>query len=400
MVCMIQRPTAQELWDKIQKDFSVTVLGGGTIIPESNEHYLVSLLYAMQQEAYSYGDMLMKEADPRTACCDNLIATGERDGVFLRDATPAQGYIKLHGIPGVNIPQTIEFEIDGEKYSPASTVIPAIPQSGEAIILIEAQKPGEQTNTSQSTTGAVISPPEGIEAKIDIMGGLCGGENKENCEQFRSRYLNRLQFKPQSILSWIKEKVLEWPCVTDVCESQGTCYETDEKGNPVCPDRLQLYVLFRNTFPCGIAPDCVVDDMNEWLFGTPQGFGKGQLPFGICGNIRYVRPVYINIRIDGLGCATSAQQLEIDSRIRDYIAAICPSQNLLSQEIEMIVAQVLGAASSFSVVVEAHLEGDDNCTDEKLHIDNCGNVSPDCDYKICLNDLTFVNLQKTGGNCY
>lgn len=399
MSCKLERPEPQELWQRIAADFSTTVLGGGDIIPESNEHYVVALNYAVQEQFFSYAESLWRERDPRYACCENLIALAAQDGIYRQAATPAQGYIKIKGKAGAQIRQDLEFEIGGLKFIPANSLPPAMPLNGEAVIMVKAQLPGEESNFLTSENGQILSPPEGIEKDIQLFGNLCGGSAEESCEELRARYLARLQYSPSADLKWIMSKVLEWPCVTDVCEVGGACCELGEDNDQICPDGLYLYVLFRNTFSCGIAPDCVIDEMNAWLFGTPQGQGKGQVPFGIFGAIRYVRPAYVTILIDGMACATSSQQAQVQERIEDYILRICPSQNLSSRAIDRIVAQVVGDAIDTQIHIEAYEGGDSNTTDQGLYIDECGNVNVNCDYKVCLHEIRFVNMSASNGYC-
>lgn len=400
MTCKLDRPTPQELWDRTSKDFSNFVLGGADIIPESNEHYLVALNYAVKEEFFSLAESMWRERDPRYACCDNLIKIAAQDGVYRKAATSSQGYIKITGISGARIPQDMKYDIGGNIFIAAGSVAPSIPATGEAIIRVMAEKPGATSNEILTVNrGTIINPPAGINVQFDIYGRLCGGSKEETCEQLRSRYLERLQYSPTADLKWIMAKAAEWPCVTDVCEVGDACCELDDQNQKKYSNELYLYVLFRNTFPCGIAPNCVIDDMNEWLFGLPQGQGRGQVPFGIFGAIRYIKPTYINIMIDGMACATSSQQSEVENRIKDYISLLCPSRGLPQRNIERIIAQIVGDSVEFQVYIEPYVPADTPDAGNGLAIDDCGNVQVNCDYKICLHEVQFVNMTATTGNC-
>ena len=72
MSCIILRPDPKVLFGQLQSMFSSTVLGGGQIIPESNEWYVVANDYAMAEQFYAIADQLWRENNPETACCDNL----------------------------------------------------------------------------------------------------------------------------------------------------------------------------------------------------------------------------------------------------------------------------------------------------------------------------------------
>lgn len=408
MACKIERETPQQAWDRISGDFSANVLGGADVIPESNEHYVISLHYAMSEHFHSLAEQMWRERDPRYACCENLVDLAAQDGFYPRPASFSQGYIKITGTPGSSLSQEMEFEINGEKYVPSGTVPGEIPNYGYVIIRVMANKPGPEGNLpSGITTGTIVNPPEGIDEAIQPYGNnFCGGSEAESCEEFRQRYLERISYQPSAQMSWIKQKIMEWPCVTDVCELGEACCTTDEEGARICPDRLEVYALFRETFPCGLAPQCVLDEMNDWLFGSPAGYGLGQMPFGVCGIVRYAKASCIDVVIDGLGCATPMQQEEARLRIKDYIDRLCPATNLLVRELEFIISQILGKASDFSVTIFRPTQGPDDlpcedggCCDEGLKFDNCGNAIVDCDYKVCLNEIRFVNTEIVTSGC-
>ena len=49
MACVILRPEPQALFDSLRNAFSNTVLGGGKVIPESNEWYVIANDYAARE---------------------------------------------------------------------------------------------------------------------------------------------------------------------------------------------------------------------------------------------------------------------------------------------------------------------------------------------------------------
>ena len=99
MTCTIARPDPQALFDHLQNMFSSTVLGGGKVIPESNEWYVVTNDYAMAEQFYAIADQMWRETNPETACCENLYKMAAQHGVFPRPPSHADGYAKLTGIP-------------------------------------------------------------------------------------------------------------------------------------------------------------------------------------------------------------------------------------------------------------------------------------------------------------
>lgn len=399
--CTIEKPDPQALWDKIENEFSLTVLNGGDVIPESNEWYVVALNFAMTKEFYSLAEMMWRERDPRYACCDNLYQIARANGIYPRPAASAQGFVRLTGEAGVALTQNIVVEFNGVRYAASGTVPAAMSSGGFVVIRVKAIDPGPEGN-DVSGQGALITEITGVDTIVTAYGtGFCGGENEEDCEVFRNRYLERMAYTNNADIKWIKERAAAYPCVSMVCEKGDACCTLDENGNPICPDRIELYFLFDGTFDCGLAPQCIIDDINEWLFGTPSGYGAGQLPFGMCGEVLFVQPAYVDIALDGFACYTAAQRNEVEARIREYFLTICPSESVTARAIEMIAAQVVGNSDNWSISLrlsdESGLNDDclTNCAQESL----CGDITVGCDYRACLNNIEFVNADVNATGC-
>lgn len=380
------------LFDRVKNMFSSTVLGGGNVIPESNEWYVVSLNYAMSEEFYSLSEQAWRERDPRFACCDNLIKLAELDGVYPRPATFAQGYIRVTGAVGSALIQSMEFQFGQQKYSPVSTVPAEIPVSGEVIIRASAVEPGSDGNVPSSTTnvGQLLTPLPGIDNAVTVYGGrFCGGAPAETCEQLRSRYLDRMRYKSNYGVDWVKQKVLEWPCVTMVCERSGSCCTVtlDQLGQTInCTSKIEVYAIFDDTFPCGLAPACVTDEITEWLFGEVQGMGTGQAEWGMIGKVYTATAAYVDVIIDGLSCTSPSQASEIEARVYDFTSTICPSQPLQLNDLKVIISQLMGTTVNYDVVIRPVIVDDPN-----IYISACGDADPSCDYKICVREVQFVN---------
>ena len=401
MTCLIPRPAPQELFNRVRDMFSVNVLGGGTVIPESNEWYVVANDYAMQEQFYAIADQMWRETNPETACCENLYAMAARNGVYPRPASFSQGYAQLTGTPGSAIPPSVEISTSQGTYISTGTMPLTLDGAGTATIRIKALVPGASGNSSGDVkTGTLATPAPGINNTVTICGGmLCGGAAPETCEQFRQRYLKRLAYKPRATSAWIQEKLLEYPCATRVCTREGSCCRcdptcTDNCGCEACGDKLQFYVLFDDSFPCGIPPQSIVDEIQKWFFGEHQGYGEGQVEVGVCGQIYAPKPLYINIIIDIADCISIAEKEQIITDIQDLFSTICPSQNLTTKQIELVIANVIGAGINASVRFEAV-----NCGPECGYVSHCG-VEPACDYLPCINEIQFTpGPQVTPGIC-
>jgi len=372
--------------------FSTTVLGGSPIIPESNEWYVVALDYAVAEEFYSFAEQQWRERDPRYACCDNLIELARADGVYLRAASFSQGYVRITGTPGAVMPDSIEFTSNGVTFESVGTILQIMPDTGRITALFRSTVAGSDDATKPGATGTIVGAFPGVNQTVTILGsGFCAGQDEETCEEFRARYISRKQYQPQATDAWIQQKLLEWPCVTRVCRREGNCCTlTDECACYDCSKKLEYYVFFDNTFECGLAPQCVIDDITTWMFGDLQGYGRGQMPVGICGSIHTATPALVNIVIDGVACITPSQQAEIVEQITGFFKALCPSQELYTRSIETIIASVLGTSVGFDVVLSS--------PSSLVTVTLCS-VDPRCDVMPCLGEITFPSAQNTIGAC-
>lgn len=397
MSCTILRPDPQVLFDQIKNAFSSTVLGGGQVIPESNEWYVVSNDYAMAESFYAIADQMWRENNPETACCDNLYRMAAQRGIFPRPASHAGGYARLTGVPGSAIPPNMEIQTEQGVYVTVGTIPLTLSSAGSATVRIQALVPGSAMNSAGTvTTGTIVNPTPGLDGEVQICGGnICGGAEAEECEAFRQRYLRRMAYHPKATMEWIKEKLLEFPCVSRVCVREGSCCRCDaecgECGCMNCGNQIQLYVLFDETFECGIPPQHVVDDINIWLFGEHQGYGEGQVEIGVCGKIYAPISMPVDVMIDIEGCPSTPQKQAIEDSIIALFKTICPSMPLRVRQIELLVSAVLGAHVNTSVrfnILEYEVT-DPGHSYPKTFVSQCGDLEPECDILPCLNTVIF-----------
>jgi len=406
MTCVIPRPDPKQLFDHIKSMFSSTVLGGGQVIPESNEWYVVTNDYAAAEQFYAISDQMWRELNPETACCDNLYKMAAQKGIFPRPASHSEGYAKLSGIVGSAVPPSLEIQTSQGIYISVGTIPLSIPASGEIIIRIHALTPGSNMNADGTvTTGTLITDAPGINSEVVICGGsFCGGAEAEDCEAFRKRYIERLAYQPKATMAWIKEKLLEFPCATRVCVREGSCCrcnaECTECGCKNCGNRMEFYVLFDGVFPCGIPPQNLVDDITNWLFGEHQGYGEGQVEIGVCGQIYVPIPLPVNVFVDIEGCPSSAEKQLITDQITALFLRICPSMPLLTKQLELIVATIIGAEINTSVRFEIVGYEDQKPPYPRnlVYADHCG-LEPECDVLPCLNEIKFTQPDAKNTQC-
>lgn len=398
MACIIPRPDPATLFAHYRDMMSADVLGGAQVVPESNEWYVTALNYAMAEEFHAILEQQVREQDPRFACCENLYDMAAKDGVYPQAAVAAQGYVILTGVVGSALPSTIEIQVNGNTYRSVGTV-PAQMSTASITLRFQAVEPGPGGNLASDvvpTTGQLTTPIVGVDTEVIVCGGrFCGGKDAETCDQFRQRYIQRKTYQPRATSAWIQQKLLEWPCATRVCERAGACCDCGEDGLACgCGEKLQYYVMFDQSFPCGIPPANVVADIQTWMFGERPGYGMGQVEVGICGSIHQPISFEVDLNVDIGGCPTPAQQQQMAAEIRDLFTTICPSVTLYSQQVEVIVANIMGPATAVQIRFTAVTPNND-----QLRISPCGDLEPACDYLPCLRNLTFSGPAELMGGC-
>jgi hypothetical protein len=377
--CILPRPDPQALYDKIKASFEATVLGGASVIPESVEYYVVANNYAMAEEFYSISAQQWAERDPRTACCDNLVKLAALDGIYPKPAGFAQGYVQITGVTGTTIPLPLQITFGSQQYRAVGTVPPILPQGG-AVLQVKAIVPGPDGN-NVSGTGTLASPVTGIDPTVTPYGSaFCGGSNAEECEAFRTRYLNRKANVPRATRSFIVDKIMEWPCVTRVVDRTCNCVENCGQCASCCGNESKFYVMFDNTFKCGLAPQNILDDLNNWLWGSPAGLGRGQMEVGVCGQCYTASPWMIDLNI--AGCFTAAQQQAINSVLSDLLKKASPGNPFSLRNLDLAIAQIVGADTQF-VISFAPLDSIGG------YISKCGDLVPNCDYMPCINNINY-----------
>lgn len=400
--CVIARPDPRKLWNEIANKFSSTVLGGADIIPESNEFYVTSLLYAMSEEYYAYGDQLLKETDPRTACCANLRDIAERWGMYPLPATYAEGYVLITGNPGAALVDPLEMQSAGHEYRSAGTVPARLNNEGRATVRFRALEAGPASNLTPSDMGRLTNAPSGVDPEVQILGGqFCGGSTAESCEQFRQRFLDRMAYKPKATQAWLKEKIMEWPCVTRVCDRAGNCCDPEE--DECCPDTCkenlgnEFYVFMDGTFECGVPPQCVLDEIQDWLFGPSprQGRGLGEAPINVCGRLISPTPAAFNVNIDVNACLTPNQEAAIEEAIEGFMLQVCPSVDIQIQQLLVVVGQVLGPLAQFDIWLQP-TQG--SAANGWLTRTSCG-LEVACDVMPCIDNINIMSPTPPADDC-
>lgn len=398
MTSCFVRPTPQTLWQQITSWFSAQVLGGAPIIPESNEYYLCGNDLAAAELYYSLSEQQWEQTQDATACCDNLIAINAPLGFIPFGKTFTQGYVTITGGPPNDpIPAALQFQIGSNTLFP-STATNANPTNldanGNATLLLTAQIPGADVNTSINTaitqingqvsnvSATIINAPVGWPTNVTPNGAFCGGNDAETCEQFRARVIARKQIQPNATYAKAIEFALQYPCVTRVM--QRTC------GTCCVNGVMQLYVFMDSAFANGIAPASALAGLTTYLFGSPQGNGLGKMPVGIFGAVYPIAPVTLNVMFYNFGCITPSQFTLIQQLMGELFATLTPGQSICADWIKAIVVSVNPNCCNYQIVVT-------NPGDPSLGTVDCfGDFTPACDVLPVLGTVNYsAQLQQS-----
>lgn len=352
--CVLPRPDITELYTELTAEMSTRLLGGAPVIPGSSESVLSAVMAGSINLAHGFVTQALKENDPATMCCDNLVHWGALHGYNLLGATRAKGYVAITGTPGAVIPDT--FRLTGGsgreyKLDPAVTFNPStIDPTGGAVLRVVATLPGEIYNLATGSPLVVATTTPDIDLESTVVGnGLIGGTANETCEQLRTRILgSERAFAITTNAAWFCQNTLTYPGVTRCCF---------DECNQCCPDELLIYPFFHGVYgdaitaPYGVPPVDVLDAMTLWMFGRFPGMGQGQAPFGVRGAYLCARPTIMTVNAWCIeGCPTGGRD-RIISAVQAYLAAItCVGTALCKEDLRAVVSTAFGQANCFSDV--------------------------------------------------
>jgi hypothetical protein len=163
---------------------------------------------------------------------------------------------------------------------------------------------------------------------------------------------------------------------------------------------MYFYVFFDGMFPCGIPPQSVIKDIQDWMFGEHQGYGEGQVEIGVCGGVIQPIPLPINVYIDIAGCPSTGQKQMITTYIEELFLRICPSMPLATKQLELIIANVIGPQVNASVRFEVVGYEDQVPPYPRtlVYATACG-LEPECDVMPCLEQIIFTGPDSNKPPC-
>ena len=360
--CLPGRPTPDQIHSAILAEWSARIFNGAPVVPGSAEDIVAGTFAGLLYEAHGWVEAALRETDPACMCCDNLIEFGRRRGIYPLPAKAAVGYVKITGVSGTTVPLPLTFStatgatfITDPTYPVSPLVLDA---NGEAVIRIVADNTGPAYNLPGGTTLFVNSPPPDVNTDATVVGsGLAGGADEEDCETFRRRVLERLRSGGVSgNAAWIIGQIREWPGVSRVCVSTCDC--------PV----PSYYVFMDGAYPDGIPPVEVLQEIEDYIFGMPQGAGLGIAPVGARGHIKQAQIEPVSITITGLVPSTaSVQDAVVNAVMQVFNEAVCPGGCMCLRLIDDAIMSVpeVECYSAASVVPGPHstINDDELCMD-------------------------------------
>src|SRR5262249_51174911 len=190
ITCVLPRPSIAELHDQLTVEFSKRLLGGAPVLPMTTEDVLAFVMAGTTNLMHGFVSQALRENDPQTMCCDNLVRYSARHGINMRAATRAKGYVAITGDPHAPIPSNFRFVGAASreyKLDPGVTFNPTMLDSnGRAALRIVANIGGGEFNLPPGTPLTVSTTTPGIDMDAIVIGnGLIGGTNNETCDQLR-----------------------------------------------------------------------------------------------------------------------------------------------------------------------------------------------------------------------
>lgn len=384
--CSLPRPDIGELQTQIAAELSKRLLGGAPVLPMSAEDVLSFVMAGTVNLMFGAVTQALKENDPATMCCDNLVIYGASHGINLRAAKRSKGYVAITGTPGAAIPATIRFVGESSreyKLDPGVSTNPtSLDASGAAALRAVAMLGGSAFELPAGSPLTVTTTIPGINIEALVIGnGMTGGTDDEDCESLRRRIIAA---EAAGVIvpneAWYLQQTLLYPGVTRACtdECEGCC---NPAFLPIYPFMEGVYGDVR-TAPYGVPPAAVLEEMTEWMFGKNPGMGEGLAPIGQRGAYLCAYPTTVNV----IGyCFTGCPDGAVD-RIRDalwaYIRAnFCVGSAICKDQMRAAIYAALGPDPCFSNIV---LDFDDTILrEDDAHVFlACGNF-------LVLGDVTL-----------
>lgn len=385
--CTLPRPDIGDLHQQLATEFSKRLLGGAPVLPMSTEDVLSFVMAGTVNLMFGAVTQALKENDPATMCCDNLVLYGAVHGINLRAATRSKGYVAITGIPNAAIPGNIRFVGESSreyKLDPGVTTNPvALDATGYAAMRVVATVGGSQFELPAGTALVVSTTIPGIDFDATVVGnGLTGGTDDEDCESLRLRIVAA---EAAGVIvpneKWYLQQTMGYPGVTRAC--------TDECEGCCNPTYLAIYPFMEGVYsdartaPYGVPPCGVLEEMSEWMWGTDPGKGQGLAPMGARGGYHAALPTVMNVTgYCFSGCPAGATERIVNALWTYIRGAFCVGSTICKDQMRAAAYASLGPDPCFSSIQLSF--------DDSLSREDDANAYLACGHFLVLGEVTLI----------
>ncbi len=204
-----KRPTPQELLERIQTEFDISLPNSDARLRRTVEAVLARILVIASHDLNGFLEYISEQILVDTADAEYLERHSSIWGITRKSATKAIGTVDFVGADTIVIPagtilqrsDNVQYVTDGDV-----TIVTGV-GSGTVTALIA----GSEGNTNVNTKLNIISPISGIQNEVTVAtGGLTGGTDKETDDALRARIIARIQQPPNGgskddYIKWAKE---------------------------------------------------------------------------------------------------------------------------------------------------------------------------------------------------
>jgi uncharacterized phage protein gp47/JayE len=203
------RPTLTELVDRIQSDFLSRLPLVGAVLRRSLVYVFSRVMAGAAHMLHGHLDFLARQLFADQSEEEFLLRQGALFGINLKPPAFAGGPVIFSGTNGTVIPAgTIVLRSDSTAYTVNADVTIA---SGTATAAVTASVAAENGNCIAGTALSLESPIAGVDSLATVnTGGLVGGSDVEDLEDYRERVLERMRSAPHGgasadYIAWTKE---------------------------------------------------------------------------------------------------------------------------------------------------------------------------------------------------
>jgi uncharacterized phage protein gp47/JayE len=204
-----ERPTLIQIVDRIQGDLVSRLSLVTPILRRSVVYVLSRVMAGAAHLMHGHLEYLSRQIFPDLSDEEYLLRQGKLYEIARNQASYATGNVTLTGTTGSVVPVgTIISHSDGAEYE---TDTESTLAAGTATVAVTALVAGADGSRVVGTLLSLQSPIAGVDSVVTVAsGGLSGGADQEDIEDYRLRVLARLQDPPQGgsaadYVAWAKE---------------------------------------------------------------------------------------------------------------------------------------------------------------------------------------------------